>query len=102
MRLVVKNPPANAGDARDAGLVPGWEDLQKEEMATHLNILAGSVHGSLKESNTTEHTHLLESTHGADHMWKQAGLHPYLLSLSPTAPKAPRLWLRALHIARAQ
>ena len=23
MALVVKNPPANAGDARDAGLIPG-------------------------------------------------------------------------------
>ena len=23
--LVVKNPPANAGDARDKGLIPGWE-----------------------------------------------------------------------------
>ena len=22
--LVVKNPPANAGDLRDAGLIPGW------------------------------------------------------------------------------
>ena len=22
--LVVKNPPANAGDARDTGLIPGW------------------------------------------------------------------------------
>ena len=22
--LVVKNPPANAGDAGDAGLIPGW------------------------------------------------------------------------------
>ena len=22
--LVVKNPPANAGDIRDAGLIPGW------------------------------------------------------------------------------
>ena len=22
--LVVKNPPANAGDARDMGLIPGW------------------------------------------------------------------------------
>ena len=87
--LVVKNPPADAGDARDAGLVPGWEDPQKEEMATHSNILAGSVHGSLKESNTTEHTHLLKSTHGADHMWKQAGLRPYLLSISPSARKLP-------------
>ena len=24
---VVKNPPANAGDAGDMGLIPGWEDL---------------------------------------------------------------------------
>ena len=24
--LVVKNPPANARDVRDAGLIPGWED----------------------------------------------------------------------------
>jgi len=23
--LLVKNPPANAGDARDAGSMPGWE-----------------------------------------------------------------------------
>ena len=23
--LVVKNPPANAGDIRDGGSVPGWE-----------------------------------------------------------------------------
>jgi len=22
--LVVKNPPANAGDVRDTGLIPGW------------------------------------------------------------------------------
>ena len=24
MALVVKNPPANAGDVRDTGLIPGW------------------------------------------------------------------------------
>ena len=24
MALVVKNPPANAGDVRDAGLIPRW------------------------------------------------------------------------------
>ena len=23
--LIVKNPPANAGDIRDAGSIPGWE-----------------------------------------------------------------------------
>ena len=26
MALVVKNPPANAGDTRDAGLIPGSEN----------------------------------------------------------------------------
>ena len=25
MMLMVKNPPANAGDQRDAGSIPGWE-----------------------------------------------------------------------------
>ena len=24
MALVVKNPPASAGDVRDTGLIPGW------------------------------------------------------------------------------
>ena len=35
--LVVKNPPANAGDM---GLVLGQEDPLEEEMATHFSILA--------------------------------------------------------------
>ena len=34
---VVKNPPANAGDAN---LIPGLGGPLKEEMATHFNILA--------------------------------------------------------------
>ena len=38
--LVVKNLPANAGDIRDAGLIPGWEDPAEEGMATHSSILA--------------------------------------------------------------
>ena len=38
--LVVKNPPANAGDIRDPGLIPGWEDPLKEEMVTHSSIPA--------------------------------------------------------------
>ena len=36
--LVVKNPPANAGDIRDAGCIPGL-DPQKKGMATHSTIL---------------------------------------------------------------
>jgi len=36
VELVVKNPPANAGDARDMG----QEDPLEEKMATHSSILA--------------------------------------------------------------
>ena len=37
---VVKNPAANAGDARHAGSVSGWEDPLEEEMTTHSSFLA--------------------------------------------------------------
>ena len=40
--LVVKYPPAKAGDGRDAGSVPGslQEDSLEKEMAPHSSILA--------------------------------------------------------------
>ena len=38
--LVVKNPPANAGDLRDVGLIPGWGRSPGEGKATHSSILA--------------------------------------------------------------
>ena len=38
--LVVKNPPANAGDAEDWGLIRGSGRSLEEEMATHSSILA--------------------------------------------------------------
>ena len=42
--LVVKNPPANAGDMRHAGVrSQGWEDILEEGMATHSSILAWRV-----------------------------------------------------------
>ena len=37
--VVIKNPPANVGDAGDAGSVPGLEDPLVEEMATDSSIL---------------------------------------------------------------
>ena len=40
---VVKNLPANAGDARDAGLNPGQEDPLKKETATHSSTLAWKI-----------------------------------------------------------
>ena len=38
--LVVKNPPGNAGDARDTGSISGSGRSLKEEMATPCSILA--------------------------------------------------------------
>ena len=35
-----KKPPANAGDTRDSGSVPGQEGPLEKEMATHSSILA--------------------------------------------------------------
>ena len=41
---MVKNPPANAGDARDVGLIPGVREIPwKEEMATLSSILAWKI-----------------------------------------------------------
>ena len=45
MALVVKNPPANAGDIRDAGLILGLVDPLEEEIATHSSILGWEPHG---------------------------------------------------------
>ena len=41
--LVVKSPPANAGDSRDAGSIPGSDDPLVKEMETHSNILAWEI-----------------------------------------------------------
>ena len=43
--LAVKNPPANAGDIRDMGSIPGLKDLLQEGMATpwHSTILAWRI-----------------------------------------------------------
>ena len=35
-----KELPANAGDIRDMGSVPGWEDPLEMGMATHSSVLA--------------------------------------------------------------
>ena len=40
---MVKSLPANAGDIRDAGLIPGLGRYQEEEMATHSSILAWKI-----------------------------------------------------------
>ena len=45
MREVVKNLPVNARDARDVGLIPGEDPLEKE-MSTHSSILAWEIPGT--------------------------------------------------------
>ena len=41
--LVVKNLPANAGDIRDLGFIPGLGRSLEEGMATHSRILAWRI-----------------------------------------------------------
>ena len=45
MALVVKKLPANAGDIRDAGLIPGSGNPLEKEMATHSSILSEESYG---------------------------------------------------------
>ena len=40
---MVRNLPANAGEAGDAGLIPGSEDPLEKEPATHSSILAWEI-----------------------------------------------------------
>ena len=40
---MLRNPPANAGDIRDTGSIPGSEDPLEKEMATHSSILAWRI-----------------------------------------------------------
>ena len=41
--LVVKNPPANAGNEEERASSLGWEDALKEEMETYSSILAWRI-----------------------------------------------------------
>ena len=67
---MVKNLPVNAGNRRDMGSVPGWDDSLEKEMATYSSshwsqpLLPGKSHGQrslvgyspwgCKESHMTE------------------------------------------------
>ena len=43
--LVLQNPPANAGDARDLGLIPGSGSSLEEGAATPSSVLAWTIPG---------------------------------------------------------
>ena len=64
MALVVKNPPANAGDTKDSGLIPG-SDRSEGENGNPLQYSClgnprdkgawqATVHGVTKSQDTTE------------------------------------------------
>ena len=65
-----KNLPANPGDTRDEGLIPGSGRSPREENGNHSNVLAWRIPWTeepvsysswgLKESCTTEHTHTMK------------------------------------------
>ena len=40
---MIKNPPANVGNARDVGSIPWSRRSSEKEMATHLSILAWRI-----------------------------------------------------------
>ena len=40
---MAKDLLANAGDRRDAALIPGWEDPLEAGMATHSSIVAWKI-----------------------------------------------------------
>ena len=65
MALVVKNWPANAGDQRDMGLIPGYERSSREGHGNPLQALPGGLQNreawratvkGHRESDTTEVT----------------------------------------------
>ena len=78
----VKDPPANAGDARGTGLTLAREDPLEKEMAASPVLLSGKSHRprSLagyspwghKESDTTECTHTHTHTHTLSKDWTRA------------------------------
>ena len=43
MELVVNNPPANAGDIRDTGLIPRWGRSPAEGNGTHFSTLVWRI-----------------------------------------------------------
>ena len=73
---VVKNLPAKAGDAKDAGRSPGWEDPLEEEMTTHSIILAWRIPWT-KEPNRLQST----GSQRIRHVWVTEHAHACILHI---------------------
>ena len=51
--LVVKNPPANAGDKRDPGSIPGFKEVDVGKMALGIFILGKTKRLTIACRNTS-------------------------------------------------
>ena len=88
MELVIKNLPANAGDIRDAGLIPGLE----EGMAIHPNIIAWRIlwteePGGLRSMGSQSRTRLKQlSSSRAAVQKRKGGICPQARKRVPPEP----------------
>ena len=62
--LVLKNPPANAGDVKDTGLIPGLARSPGEGHGNPSSILAGESHDRGAWQATVHGVAELETTEG--------------------------------------
>ena len=65
MVLVAKNLPANAGEVRDVGSIPGLGRSFGEDMATHPVFLPGEFHGQRRAGyspSTQKELYMTEET----------------------------------------
>ena len=67
--LIVKNPPDNVGERREAGWILGWKDSLEEGMATHSSILAWRIPRTEKPGSLQS----IES-HKVGHDWRDLAL----------------------------
>ena len=63
MAIIVKNPPANAGDAGEASLIPGLGRSLEEEMATPWKIPWTGELGRLQSMGLQTVRHKLVTYH---------------------------------------
>ena len=85
---VVKNLPANTGDARDMGLILDSEDPLEEEMATYFSILAWRIPwteepGGLQSTGSQRIRHDGMTEHTCTHKFQERNfvcfLHYFIL-----------------------
>ena len=78
--VVVKNPPAGAGDSRDVGLIPESGRSTGKQMATHSSIVAWRIPWTeeprgLQSMGSQRVRHEWAESITATHPWDEAGKH---------------------------